>query len=194
MTNSVEFKEYDNAPNYPTWVVGVEINNEQEAQHLYRKYADEGGIYAHIAPKIKHAFENGIGDSSIYAGIVKSWLTNSVGRIEWSQVYDMLRQRKPKREPDGFTMLMYNLMRNAPWQDIVKEAEFDIDADRMLREWMDIQMYMWIENSSARRNKTPFSEFCRVSFDLYFAMVDWDYINNNLSANAAEEANYMEGE
>jgi hypothetical protein len=184
---TTEFAPYEGAPNHPTWAICVEINNDQDAQKKYRAYADQGEVYTHLAPLLKEAFAKNMNSGSIYASIVRSWLMNATRRVQWSLVYDKLDGTPSAISPDGFVMLAYQMMKQAPWQDITKNAEYRVNADQMLREWTDIQIDMWINNPSARRNKTPITEFATKSFEIYFAVVDWEYVNKKCRSEVEEE-------
>jgi hypothetical protein len=184
---TTEFAPYEGAPNNPTWAICVEIDNNQDAKKKYRAYADQGGVYTHLAPLLKDAFTKNMNSGSVYASIVRSWLMNATRRVQWSLVYDKIDGTISTRGPDGFALLAYEMIKQAPWQDIIKGAEYRIEADQMLQEWTNIQLDMWMNNPSARKNKTPITEFVTKSFEIYFAVVDWEYINKKFKSEEEEE-------
>lgn len=186
MTKPVEFSTYESAINYPTRSICVQIDNEQGPQEDCRNYVKRADIRFFIEPKLKEAFCYNMWNVAPYGAIVESWLANSAGRVEWSLVYNKLDGRPIKREPDALTIAAYEMMQSAPWKDIVADTELRIDADQKLREWTDIQIETWWNNTSARKAKTPLTAFVSKAFEIYLGVVDWSEVHANFQSKEEE--------
>ena len=111
---------------------------------------------------------------------MRDFLLCGLRAIEWDLVYDLLRGKAIKWIPNLLTTAATEMIKQAPWQDVVDGIEFDIEANNRLRDWTYGQIDIWINNVTARQHKTPLSIFAVNIYEVVLSSVDWKAVVEEL--------------
>jgi hypothetical protein len=91
----------------------------------------------------------GNGDTPSVNCCVQDFLMNGVRRVDWTAVYDTLREERAELgNADEVTTLAYTLLSQTDWESIVEEAEYLADGDSLLRDWLQDQCITWVESDA----------------------------------------------
>lgn len=184
MNKPVKFGEYQGCKNFATWSVGHWIGQQdREMQIHYRRLAR---VFSHTTfqKDMVSAFEaflkGWVSPENMEGNIVRDFLLCGLRAIEWDLVYDLLRGKAIKWVPNLLTTAATEMLKQAPWQDVVDGVEFDIEANNRLRDWMHGQIDIWINNVTARQHKTPLSIFAVNIYEVVLSSVDWKAVVEDL--------------
>src|SRR6266480_2893810 len=128
----IEFQPYQGKHNFPTWSVYTTMTSYSETYDVLRRLAAPnpggmGNVRRAVIGTVNSYLQGGkpsIHDEPAKV-LVQGFLMNAVRRVEWTPVYDTLRgERKELGEVDELTTLAYDLLSQADWRSIVKDAEY----------------------------------------------------------------------
>src|ERR1700674_2329620 len=141
----MEFEEYNGWPNFPTQGVFAVMTNYYETYQKLKRIADRSTTPNEIKRFVIGAVESGKANrptphKEATHILVQDFLMNGVRRVDWTSVYDTLRgDRAELGDADEVTTLAYTLLSQTDWESIVEEAEYLVDADTLLRDWLQDQ-------------------------------------------------------
>jgi hypothetical protein len=185
----MEFEEYNGWPNFPTWEVFSAMSSYYETYQELGRIADRSTTPNEIKRFVVGAVEAWKANrptphKEATHILVQDFLSNGVRRVDWTAVYDTLRgERAGLGDADEVTALAYTLLSQTDWESIVEEAEYLIDADSLLRDWLQDQCITWVESPDARRHRGHVAQFANTVLDIYFSVVAWGNVTRALKSN-----------
>lgn len=176
----MEFEEYNGWPNFPTWETFSAMSSYYETYQELRRVADRSKTPNDVKRFVIEAVEawkaNRYNPHQEATHIlVQDFMMSGIRHVDWTAVFDALRgERADLSHVDEITALAYTLLSQTAWESIIEEAEYLIDADTLLQDWLQDQCITWIESPDARRHRGPVAQFANTVLDIYFSVVDWE--------------------
>lgn len=184
MEKPIEFGEYQGYKNFASWSVIYWIRQQSRETQLH--YRTRARTYSHktFQKDMISAFEAFLSGwsspDSVEGSIVRDLFACGMRAIEWDLVYDLLRGKEIKWIPNVLTAAATKMLSQASWQDVVANTEFDIEANNKLRDWTRGQVEIWVNNLTARQNKTALSTFIMKLYEVVLPSIDWEAVVNEL--------------
>ena len=184
MDKPVKFGEYQGCKNFATWSVAFWIRQQSQETRLHYQQLARSYAYTTFQKDMVSAFESFIkgwlAPDSMEANIVRDFLSCGIRAVEWDLVCDLLRGKEIKWIPNLLTVAATKMINQAPWQDVIDNVEFDIEANNRLRGWTHGQIDLWVNNLTARQNQTALSIFAVKIYEVVLSSVDWKAVVEEL--------------
>ena len=178
-----EFQEYNGWVNYPSWSVFTIMTSYEGTSEALQRIAGQrpggrGGVRRAVLGSVEHwKNEKPTPYAEAARTLVQDFVMHGIRQIAWTPVYDTLRgERKEVGEANAFTTLAYQLLAQADWQAMVKDAENLPQADDLLRGWLEDQCFTWIASPDARKQTGSVGKFANTVLDAYFQVVQWEEV------------------
>jgi len=188
-TLPVEFEPFQGTQNFPTWSVFTSMTSYFETYDMLQNMASQptggrGAVRRAILGTVEHWKLLPV---SIHAEaarvLVQGFLMNGVRRVEWTPVVDTLRgEKKELGETNALTTLAYDLLSQTDWRAIVKGAETFTNADTLLQDWLEAQLFTWVDSLDARKQTGSAGRFANTVLDIYFQAVQWEKVTDKLKS------------
>src|SRR5260370_4679975 len=177
----VEFEQYQGRQNVPTWSEFTVMTSYFETYDRLPRMASQstggrGAVRRAILGTVEH-WKNGKPTPHAEAArvLVQGFLMNGVRRVEWMPVVDTLRgEKKELGETNALTSLAYDLLSQTDWRAIVQDAETLTNADTLLQDWLEAQLFTWVESPEERKHTGSAGKFANTVLELYFQALRWD--------------------
>src|SRR5713226_897471 len=188
-TLPVECEPHQGTPNFPTWNVFTVMTSYFETYDMLQNMASQpsggrGAVRRAILGTVEH-WKNGKPTPHAEAArvLVQGFLMNGVRRVEWTPVVDTLRgEKKELGETNALTSLAYELLSQTDWRAIVKDAETLTNADTLLCDWLEAQLFTWVDSLDARKHTGSAGRFANTVLDIYFQAVQWEKVTDKLKS------------
>ncbi len=185
----VEFEQYQGTQNFPTWSVFTVMTSYFETYDMLQRMASQptggrGAVRRAILGTVEH-WKNGKPTPHAEAArvLVQGFLMNGVRRVEWMPVVDTLRgEKKELGETNALTSLAYDLLSQTDWRAIVQDAETLTNADTLLQDWLEAQLFTWVDSPEARKHTGSAGRFANTVLDIYFEAVQWEKVTDKLKS------------
>jgi hypothetical protein len=177
----MQFKEYNDWPNYPTWSCAHAFEAHEDIYHTATVLAQEQDRNAlrTYGTTMVHAWRNGSAHpyKDVAATFVRDVLTHLVRSMNWASLHNALRDAPPKNwHPDELTSLAYAVLKEEDWLSIVAPATNLIDADTLLMDWLTEQCNAWVDASAVQRERLHIALFADKALTASLAVVQWEHV------------------
>jgi len=177
----MQFQEYNDWPNYPTWSFAHAFEAHEDIYHTAAALAqkrDRNALRTYGMAMVR-AWRDGSAHEykDVAATFVRDVLTHLVRGMKWASLHNALRhENTPNWHPDDLTSLAYAVLKEEDWPAIVAPATNLVDADTLLMEWLTEQCNAWVDASAVQRERLHIALFADKALTASLAAVQWEHV------------------